>query len=189
MKIKQIVIAVLLLNSLTGLKAGILSIERWMRGLHPMEYSCLGCTPSLESRFKALCYVETRLVDKQGVATVAGDEFLQDFLTAFETYSTNGLEDLLTAFITPTTKSNYKYVIAWFIRQRIDEGCDISALNDDMRYNFLIFWQSYSMISKTIEKAGSIDKADFEALTPAHLEEGHKRDYLDYPACLASLLQ
>ena len=198
MKIKQIVVAASMLGGWIGLKAGIL--PEWVRALNSYEQSILQDPMDVQRR---LCYIEVRQICSQGTtAQDHSDIILQEFSSSknssskkFDAFCEKDLSDLLTE-VAPNIGNPRvtDYIALWFIRKRIDEGCDVSQYPGDMQTNMWYFWQCCPVLIETIKAAialGGVAQDKFNALIPTEQHpapEGHERDYLDYPECFAALL-
>ena len=192
MKIKQIVVVASLLGGWIGLKAGIL--PEWVRALNSYEQSVLQDPMDVQRR---LCYIEVRQICSQGTtAQDYSDAILQEFLPgkSFDTFFENNLSVLL-ASVAPNIDNPRvtDYIALWFIRKRIDDGCDVSLSPGDMQTNMWYFWKCGPMLCRIINAANTkrvaAHRDDFAATDfEFDLPEGHERDYLDYPECFAALL-
>lgn len=201
MRIKQLIIIGLLFNGLAGLIAVILSQDTsWYRTVNTTERLVLGTPETEKDKARYICYVETHQVYMKTPAQSLDDELLMEFIPGgfFDELYDRGIVALIANFVRELNHMTQaqQLINLWFIRKRIDEGCDFAA-NDIMLGNMWFFWKSYSLIVGTIGKAEIIagcqgfslgcDQTNLDCIQTAFacVDDAN---YLDYPEAIASLM-
>lgn len=197
MKIKQIIVAGLLLSGLTGLIAGVLSLKL-NRTFNTKETVVLGDSFEL----KKICYIETHDAFTDGAARNFKDlvlkEFLPggtfDYLCEQELNLTNLIQGL---FSLKEDQSQAPLLYLWFIRKNLDDRWDFShssRTQNDMIY----FHKSHETIFKTLGEANKWLKKQGDVgfgcdctncgCWPTAFSCVDDQDCLDYPTCFANLI-